>query len=222
MRRAFAILALLAVAPLAAHAAAPATPSGTSSEGARFTLVGQVVTIVLPKPVRHREVVSAVCGRAGLRGTSSGKGRTRGRRLRTVRIRLRGDTSAAEWCRYTHVRDHFGAAQLTPGAPPVERLQPGPGVREADGWGYDEPRHDDARVLARGSVVTVELPRPFATSRIADIVCGRGETLVGHRAFAVHAGQRVVTADVEGDVSEADWCLVEENGGRDVAGAQFD
>ena len=35
------------------------------------------------------------------------------------------------------------------------------------------------------------------------------------------AGQRVVTADVEGDVTVADWCLLEENGGADVAGVMF-
>ncbi len=219
MRWSFAIVAALVLA--APVSAAAATKTGRSSEGARFTLSGRVVTIVLPSRLPPRARVTAECGCQGRAGKTTGEGSARGRGLRTVRVRLRGGVGDAEWCRYRRTQRRFGAAQLTPGVTPPERLRAGPGVRQAV-----EPRDardpgDDVRFLQRGSVVTADLATPFVSSRLVGIACGRGYEALGFRTFAARAGQHVFTADLEADVSGAEWCLVEQHGGEDVASATF-
>ena len=134
-----------------------------------------------------------------------------------MRVRLRAGVTGAEWCEYTGRRLQAGATALTPGAPAFEPVARGPGVREA----RTEASDGDATFLQRGSLLTVELDRPFAHSQLASLACGAGETPIAGRRVAVSAGQRVVSADLEADVGGARWCLIEAPGAADLAVVVF-
>lgn len=221
---------LSTAAVLLVTVAAPASAvvqRGESSEGARFTLSGRTVTIVLPSPLAPGATVRAACGRRGQARTWVGRGRGRGHGLRTVRVRLHVAPSGAEWCRYRRRGGGGGAAGLASGVPAPAPVQPGPGVREARTTDDDEldgseleGDDGDARFLQRGAVLTVELRRAFPRSAVVDLVCGTRDRAIGLRAVAVRAGDRTVTADLEGDLSGARWCIVEEDAG-DIAAASF-
>ena len=211
------VLALAAAALALPTAAADAAQRGTSPEGARFTLDGRVATVVLPKPLAPGKVLRVRCGRESLVRQAVGAGRARGRGLRTVRVRLRGKLEDAEWCEYDGPRRRDGAAALAPGAPAFERVTRGPGVREAPG----DDHRGGGTFLLRGSLLTVELNRPFARSQLAWLGCGAGENPIAGRRIAVRAGQRVLSADLEADTAAARWCIVEAPGGTDLTVAEL-
>ena len=211
---------LVATAAAATAQVAPGL-DGVSSEGVRVNLTGRYATVVLNRPLPRRAKLEVECGREGKAGKSVAEGVKRGRRLRTVRVRLRWEHVRPEWCRWSqHGRRRFGAAQLE-GAPPAPaHLRRGQGVREG-GSLEDNLETDGAIFRQRENVVTVELRRPFRTSRLGGLACGTGGKAIGYRTFAAPAGERFLTADLEADVTRADWCLLEEHGGTDVAGADM-
>lgn len=209
MKRSAAILGVLAACALAPPAGAQET--GTSSEGVRFTLDGAVVTIVLGRPLAPGRRLKAECGRATYQRRAIGRGRAKGRGLRTVRVRLHRDVDAPEWCEFSVAyTGRRGAAALS-GAPAFEPLVPGPDVREAPAGG----RNGGGRFLLRGSMLTVEMNRPFGRSVVAGLGCGGSDEAIGFRRIAVSAGQRVIAVDTEADLGAARWCLLEAPGGAD-------
>lgn len=210
MRRSFAV-AGCAVALALPSSAPAASATGTSSEGDRFTLAGRLATVVLARPLAPGRVLRLECGREGRARRAIARGRAEGRGLRTLRIRLRGALAGPEWCEFDGPRQRRGAATLSPGAPAVPPLAPGPDVREAQA----EERNGGGRFLVRGSVITVEMGRPFRRSIVAGVACGAGDSALGYRRVAVAAGQGTITVDAEGDLAGAEWCVLEAPGGSD-------
>jgi hypothetical protein len=232
------LLALAAVLLLAAPAAAAEQRRATTSEGVRMTLDGRALTIDVPRQTARGARLRVECGRSirrvgrGDRGTAVGAARARpGRRQR---IRLSRTVRDAEWCAFTTARRGaperslpYGAARLLPEREPRRApVVPGPGVRQGetrsdDRVGGDEVEGEDgdATFALAGRTLTVRLRERFALVTLAcNLATPERAEFLSTRVVAVAAGQRTVTAVLDGDPTRANHCLIEDDfEGGDIA-----